>query len=297
MSVGGDSIGGTIVVETPAPEFAAPGQAPLAKGEIGGFYRGNNRRAAAAPRPARRPRPSSSAYTGAWPGPTTTPPAATSRRRRRPTAPATRSRSTRSAPRPTTRATTCWAWRSAARSHLLEAKFGYQDIPYQLYPNQRMDMLGNTQNRASLRYLGEVDWGSLEVRAWREDGRAHHGLRRRQALLVRRPVGRPRPLRAALLPRRTPALRECRCTARTRQRPSARAHHQPGSGALLRVGVDLQRYNLDDWWPASGGMMSPGTFVNVNDGQRDRNAVYGEWDAATIRAGSRSWACATNGCP
>ena len=41
VSVGGDSIGGTIIAETLAPEFAAPGQSILAKGEIGGFYRSN----------------------------------------------------------------------------------------------------------------------------------------------------------------------------------------------------------------------------------------------------------------
>ena len=42
VSVGGDSIGGTIIAETPAPEFAAPGEAPLVTGRLSGFYRSNN---------------------------------------------------------------------------------------------------------------------------------------------------------------------------------------------------------------------------------------------------------------
>ena len=41
VSVGGDSIGGSIVAETRAPEFAAPGER-LLKGEVGAFYRSNN---------------------------------------------------------------------------------------------------------------------------------------------------------------------------------------------------------------------------------------------------------------
>ena len=43
VSAGGDSIGGSIVAESGAPEFAAPGQAALAKGEAGTFYRSNNK--------------------------------------------------------------------------------------------------------------------------------------------------------------------------------------------------------------------------------------------------------------
>ena len=42
VSVGGDSIGGTIVADTQAPQFAATSDAPLLKGEIGAFYRSNN---------------------------------------------------------------------------------------------------------------------------------------------------------------------------------------------------------------------------------------------------------------
>ena len=39
VSVGGDSIGGTILAETPTPEFAAAGAGTLLKGEVGAFYR------------------------------------------------------------------------------------------------------------------------------------------------------------------------------------------------------------------------------------------------------------------
>lgn len=51
------------------------------------------------------------------------------------------------------------AWRNDR--HLLPATLSHQEIPYQLYPNQRMDMLENTQNRAKLAWLGRFEWGSL----------------------------------------------------------------------------------------------------------------------------------------
>ncbi|HBG30974.1 MAG TPA: TonB-dependent receptor, partial [Gammaproteobacteria bacterium] len=41
VSVGGDAIGGTIAVESAAPEFAKDGAQRLTKGEIGGGYRSN----------------------------------------------------------------------------------------------------------------------------------------------------------------------------------------------------------------------------------------------------------------
>ncbi|MEI2421711.1 hypothetical protein V6O07_15655, partial [Arthrospira platensis SPKY2] len=42
VSVGGDSLGGTIVVDTPRPEFAARGEPRVSKGELSSFYRSNN---------------------------------------------------------------------------------------------------------------------------------------------------------------------------------------------------------------------------------------------------------------
>jgi outer membrane receptor protein involved in Fe transport len=41
VSVGGDSIAGTILVNSPAPEFARAGEGKLVKGQAGAFYRSN----------------------------------------------------------------------------------------------------------------------------------------------------------------------------------------------------------------------------------------------------------------
>jgi iron complex outermembrane receptor protein len=47
---------------------------------------------------------------------------------------------------------------------------------------------------------------------------------------------------------------------------------------VLRVGGEAQQYRINDWWTPSGGGMSPGTFWNIRDGQRDRSAVFAEWE-------------------
>ena len=50
VSLGGDSIGGSIVANTRAPEFAEPGQGRLLKGEVGAFFAATTTPVAAMPR-------------------------------------------------------------------------------------------------------------------------------------------------------------------------------------------------------------------------------------------------------
>jgi iron complex outermembrane receptor protein len=49
---------------------------------------------------------------------------------------------------------------------------------------------------------------------------------------------------------------------------------------IARFGHEFHRYTLDDWWPPLAGSMAmgPGTFWNVNGGQRDRLALFAELD-------------------
>jgi iron complex outermembrane receptor protein len=53
----------------------------------------------------------------------------------------------------------------------------------------------------------------------------------------------------------------------------------------LRLGAEYQSYTLDDWWPESGAMMYGGgvvgdeSFWNINNGERDRLALFGEWES------------------
>ncbi|WP_022720061.1 TonB-dependent receptor, partial [Rhodopseudomonas sp. B29] len=57
---------------------------------------------------------------------------------------------------------------------------------------------------------------------------------------------------------------------------------------LIRVGNETHAYRLDDWWDpvaGSGMMMSPNTFININDGRRTRFGTFVEWE----RHWDREW--------
>jgi hypothetical protein len=158
VSAGGDSIAGTIQVNSAAPEFAKAGEGSCSRvrpalsiaatataGEPICRRRWPTRCSASTTR-ARRRRP------------TTTPQAAASSRR-----------------------TVGWNLRVAGRrrsglvavqvrepvagfalrhaEHLFELKFGYQHIPYQGFPNQRMDMTDNDQPAGQCPLSGAVRLG------------------------------------------------------------------------------------------------------------------------------------------
>ena len=168
VSVGGDSIAGTIVAESKPPLFAQPGQGVLTTGEVGAFYRSNGDAWGANLQATLATESLSVSYAGST----------------------AESKNYDAAKKFKTLAATgrlghtlaldevgSTAYKSRNQElgfafkggdHLVEAKVGLQDIPYELWPNQRMDMLKNDQKRVNLRYQGEFDWGALEARAYRE---------------------------------------------------------------------------------------------------------------------------------
>ncbi len=168
VSVGGDSIGGTIIADTPAPTFAAPGQGSLFKGEVGAFYRSNGNAKGANLSATYATESFSMTYSGATAQSDNYDAGGdfknyTFTGRIGHTLPRDEVGSTAYETRNHTLGV---AFKGG--NHLFEVKLGYQDMPYQLYPNQRMDMLDNEQKRLNLRYLGQFDWGKLEARAYHE---------------------------------------------------------------------------------------------------------------------------------
>lgn len=166
-------------------------------------------------------------------------------------------------------------------AHLVQASFTRQEIPYQLYPNQRMDMLGNTQNRWQLAYQGDFGWGALEARAWQE--RLSHSMN----------FGPDKQFwygTQAMVPGVSTNTRACSpigatCAAgmpmdtasRTRAVSFALSLNLRESD-LLRLGSEWQQYELNDWWPPSGGGMWPDSFWNIREGRRNRSSLYAEWE-------------------
>ncbi|MDP1523774.1 MAG: TonB-dependent receptor [Methylotenera sp.] len=271
VSVGGDSIAGTIIVNSAAPEFAKDGQDLLIKAQIGTFYRSNN--------DARGVNLSTSVandkvymrYTGS-------------------TVEANNYRAGGNFKSTLSPAVRSWlsdgevvgssyykarnhalAFGVVHENHLVELKLGLQDIPYQGYANQRMDMTGNDSKQFNLSYNGQYGWGNLEARAYHEETR--HSMQFGDDKQYW--YGTMPPLASGM-----PMDTEGKTTG-----VNVKADINLSQRDTLRVGAEYQRYRLDDYWRASppGGvmntMMGPNTFWNINNGQRDRYDVFAEWEA------------------
>ena len=281
VSVGGDSIGGTIVAETKSPEFAAPGQGVLAKGEIGAFYRSNNKALGVNAAASAATENFNISYNGGYAKADNYTAGGDFKNME------STGRVGHTLPRDEVGSTAyetkthTLGFALKGGNHLVEAKLGYQDVPEQLYPNQRMDMLDNQQKRFSLRYLGQFDWGSLEAQAYREtvdhfmdfgaDKRFWYGAASGGPGAVN---GSPCSPISATCAAGMPMYTESKTTGF-----NLKADVALGQQDLLRVGGQFQSYDLDDYWPASGSGMWPGTFENIKDGQRDRTALFGEWES------------------
>jgi iron complex outermembrane receptor protein len=281
VSVGGDSIGGTILVVSPAPEFARDRQGTLLTGEAGAFYRSNGNAVGANISATAASEKLSLTYTGSI----------TKSDNYKAGGDFKTSTATgqvgRTLPLDEVGSTAYESINQALDialrndNHLFDLKLGYQHIPYENFPNQRMDMTDNTGSQVNLGYTGDYQWGVLKARAYYEktdhamdfgdDKRYWYGAASGGPASVDgnpcSPIG---PNCAAGMPMYT----EGSTTG-----VSVNAELPLSARDIMRVGAEYQAYRLDDWWSPSGAMMWPGTFWNINDGQRDRYALFGEWEA------------------
>jgi iron complex outermembrane receptor protein len=261
VSMGGDSIGGAIVVNSAAPEFARSGQGALIKGQVGAFFRsnGNAKGANVALTVAnenlsmnyQRSSAQSENYEAAADFKSSLVPTATVK-----------------VPGPREVGSSLYKSENQSlgvavrhQNHLLELKLGRQDIPYQGFPNQRMDMTRNQSDQARLRYTGQYQWGALEASMYQEDTR-HTMNFLENKLASPTSMGMPMDTDA----RNTGA--------------SVKADLVLSERDTVKLGGELQHYRLNDWWDpisATAGMMAPNKFWNIADGQRDRADVFGEW--------------------
>ncbi|MGD8589835.1 MAG: TonB-dependent receptor [Chromatiales bacterium] len=279
VSVSGDSIGGTIIAETPPPEFAAPGQGNLVKGELGAYYRSNNNAVGANAAVTFANEKFSASYMGDW---------------------SKADNYTAADDFKTTTATGVVghtlpldevgssAYESqndilnlALRgdSDLVEAQFGYQNMPEQLYPNQRMDLLDNEQKRFNLGWTHDFSWGELDAQAYYEtvDHYMNFGPDKRYWYGMRTMM--PEPGTPCSPIDETCADGMPMYTESDTSGVSVASEYNATEKDLVRLGFEYQHYHLDDYWPPSGASMWPDTFYNINDGTRNRAALYAEWES------------------
>jgi len=167
-------------------------------------------------------------------------------------------------------------------NHLVELKVGIQDIPYQGWANQRMDMTGNDSTQVNLSYEGTFDWGILEARAYREKTR--HEMQFFDDKLFWYGPNATAPATDGIPCTPSGGMNGCAAgmpmdTRGENTGVTIKANIALSERDTVRLGAEAQEYELDDWWDPSGKGMWPNTFWNINNGERDRLAVFSEWEA------------------
>jgi iron complex outermembrane receptor protein len=150
-------------------------------------------------------------------------------------------------------------------SDLFVVQGAYASIPYQGYVNQRMDMVDNEGWLFNARHVGHFDWGLLDARAF------YHSTKHRMDILEDKQPGE--------MPMNVDG---------TDSGYSVKAEMPLSAADVLRIGSEFHHETLDDWWPPVAGsmMMGPNTYVNINDGRRDRLGTFAEWEHQWDRAWS-----------
>ncbi|MGF7174928.1 TonB-dependent receptor [Azospirillum doebereinerae] len=246
VSAGGDSLSGTISVESAPPVFAAPGEAVRTEGKLSGFYRSNGRGVTGAAEASVADDTFSLGYNGSW----------------------SRADNYKAGNGQTVRSTLYNVQDNAVTfgarrdGHQFTLQGGLQTMPYQGFPTQRMDLTDNRSVFVNGRYEGSFDWGTLDARAnWRRTRHTMNFLDDKGGYAA----GGGMPMD----------------TLTTDAGYSVKATLQLSARDTLRVGNEFRHTHLDDWWdPVAGSMMmSPLTYWNVNGGTRNRVGTFAEWEA------------------
>lgn len=165
--------------------------------------------------------------------------------------------------------------------HFLSLRGAIANIPYQGFVNQRMDMTANRGYQVEGKYQGPTDWGFVDARAyWHNVSHTMGFLRDKQ-------------------PDNMPMN-----TVGTNYGYSVKLDHPFNDDHLVRLGSEFHGFNLNDWWePIPGGgimtardnttlmppdptiydmtmkMMTPFTQWNIRNGIRHRLSHFAEWEA------------------
>jgi len=239
VSMGGDSIAGTISVASPAPVYAVDGEGMRKEGSLGAGYRSNGDGSSISAAASIANDKVSLGYAGSQ----------------------DKSGSYKDGHGNLVRDTLY-----ETRNHQLTLgvrngadtlviKAGKQSIPYQGFVNQYMDMVGNDTDYLNADFQGGYNWGKLDARIYWQDTKHEMGFftSEKPGTMPMNTHGRDRgyDLHAEL-----PLLQQ----------------------NTLRIGNEYHSFRLDDQWPAVAGstMMGPNTYLNINDGKRDRFSLFAE---------------------
>src|ERR1700733_3825837 len=255
VRLGGDSIGGTILVDAAAPVFASTADAVDRHGSVSSFYRTNSAAVGGALAASMASSDFSLAYEAAG----------------------TRAGDYRdgdgeriNASRfETTNQQITAAYRSGQNQYQAQAALQY--MPYEGFPHADMDPAGNLGAFLNARYQGSHDWGELSISAYYD-----HIRHQMNGDAADRYAPSPVDITSmGLMPTRE---RAADFGYRVKADIAASARDQ------LRLGNELHAQTLDDRWPGAPiGMRFD--YVNINNATRVRLGSFSEWE----RRWSAAW--------
>lgn len=251
VSKGGDSIGGTISVESTRPRFAENSDSLLKIGTLGARLNDNRNGTSAFASVILASTDNSFVYDAAW--------ARTSSYAR-----GGGGQVVRATLYNTFNQSLAFAHRMAAGG-ILKADVALQHTPYEGFPNQNMDLTGNNARRFSLGMEDHYGWGNLSAKLY------YHNTDHKMDVL-------PLPERGG--------NNMLMFTRGIDQGYLVKAEIPLAERSMLRVGNEFHQQRLNDWWPLDpqwvGQPFAVGDFININNGTRNRLGTYGEvqtqWD-------------------
>jgi iron complex outermembrane receptor protein len=247
VSRGGDSIGGTVAVDTAPPEFST-GSAPRVHGNIEAFHRTNGVANGGSASLAFSTKNFQIGYTGSY----------------------VNANDYKDGAGLLVASTFYEAQKNALQAsaregnNLFSIGIGYQYIPQQGFPNAFLDMTGNQAKFANFHYQGKFSWFSKEVTL---EGRLYYENTRHSMDILRDKV---------------PGVEMPMFTRGANLGYLVQTEIPLSARDTLRAGHEFRRFTLDDWWtPATNviGTLGPNTLLNVNNGRRNRFGTWAEWEA------------------
>lgn len=283
VSVGGDSIGGAVVVKSAPPVFASDAQHPVESGELGAHYRSNGQAQGADLKAGwandaisigySASVAEASDYTAGGNFHTAGPAFASNASVPNQSIPWIAADQVGS---------TAYLTRDQQLSvglkrdnQQLVLKVDVQRTPEQLFPNQRMDMVANDSTLVDVNYTGRFGWGLLEATVYNHD--IHHVMNfGADKQFYYGSSATPTSVLATGMPMDTQGVD---------RGGSVKGHVDLSPRNTLTLGTEIQNYSYNEWWPPSPstlptgvmmGGMAPNTFWNINGGQRDRLDLFAE---------------------
>ena len=160
------------------------------------------------------------------------------------------------------------------QNQFYEATLSYQDSPYQSFPNQRMDSVGNTNYQINIRHKVDYVWGKVNSQVYYDDTNHKHNFADDKKFtytsMGSTSFGMPMESDGKTFG------------------VSVNTDYFMSDMSTVKIGAELQLYGLDDKWESNSsgeGMMSGNNFYNINNGERDRFDLYTQLD----RVWSTNW--------